>query len=180
MLTSQRGISHAAAASPDHAALGRGIALGLAHTARLRDVVREHGDDPSALADAWREGTESELAPWYRATVASDRARLAEIDAARNGHAPEPPSDPADILRAALFAAMPRDADVFRASLEIIGGLALPQEVFARPGFADRVLALAADAHGAPPWGPGREELLRLVGDQGSLGAKAAAVATRL
>jgi hypothetical protein len=160
--------------------VGRGIALGLAHTVRLRDVVREHGADPAALADAWRAATESELAPWYRATVAGDRARLAEIDAARNGHAPPPPSEPADVLRAALFAAMPRDADVFRAGLEIAGCLAHPQEVFARPGFADRVLALAAEANGGPTWGPEREELLRIVGDQGSLGANAAAVATRL
>jgi len=76
---------------------------------------------------------------------------------------PEPPSDVAGVMRAALFAAMPLDADVFRAGLEIIGCLALPQEVFARPGFADRVLALAEAADGAPAWGPDREALLRLV-----------------
>jgi 2-polyprenyl-6-methoxyphenol hydroxylase-like FAD-dependent oxidoreductase len=173
-------VSVADACACTNPSVGRGIALGLAHTVRLRDVVREHGADPAALADAWRAATESELAPWYRATVAGDRARLAEIDAARNGHAPPPPSEPADVLRAALFAAMPRDADVFRAGLEIAGCLAHPQEVFARPGFADRVLALAAEANGGPTWGPEREELLRIVGDQGSLGANAAAVATRL
>jgi 2-polyprenyl-6-methoxyphenol hydroxylase-like FAD-dependent oxidoreductase len=143
--------------------VGRGIALGLAHAVRLRDVVREHGDDPRGLREAWRDATESELTPWHRATVAGDRARLAEIDAARNGHAPAPPTQPADVLRAALFAAMPQDADVYRAGLEIIGCLALPQEVFARPGFADRVLALAAASNGAPQWGPDRESLLRLV-----------------
>jgi 2-polyprenyl-6-methoxyphenol hydroxylase-like FAD-dependent oxidoreductase len=173
-------VSVADACACTNPSLGRGIALGLAHTVRLRDVVREHGGDPSALADAWREATESELAPWHRTTVAGDRARLAEIDAARNGHAPPPPSDPADILRAALFAAMPHDADVFRAGLEILGCLALPQQVFARPGLADRVLALAAGADGGPSWGPGRDELLQLVDGQGSLGAKAAVVATRL
>ena len=36
------------------------------------------------------------------------------------------------------------DADVFRGAMEIIGCLALPQEVFARPGFAERVEAATA------------------------------------
>jgi 2-polyprenyl-6-methoxyphenol hydroxylase-like FAD-dependent oxidoreductase len=143
--------------------VGRGIALGLVHAARLREVVREHRDDPRALADAWRDATESELAPWYRATVAGDRARLAEIEAIRAGRPPEAPGDPAGVLRQALFAAMPHDADVFRPGMEIIGCLALPQEVFARPGLAERVLELAAAGNGAPRWGPDREAVLRLV-----------------
>ena len=58
---------------------------------------------------------------------------------------------------------MSRDAEVFRAALEISNVLAHPQEVFARPGFADRVLALAAeDGHAAPP-GPERHQVLALV-----------------
>jgi 2-polyprenyl-6-methoxyphenol hydroxylase-like FAD-dependent oxidoreductase len=143
--------------------LGRGMALGLAHAARLRDVVREQLEDPRGFAEAWREATESELAPWYRATVATDRARLAEIEALRAGRAPEPPRDPAAIMRAALPAAMGRDADVFRAGMEIMGCLTLPQEVFSRSGLAERVLALASERNGAPRPGPDREQLLRLV-----------------
>ena len=37
------------------------------------------------------------------------------------------------------------DADVFRGAVDIIGCLALPQEVFARPGFAERVEAAAGE-----------------------------------
>jgi 2-polyprenyl-6-methoxyphenol hydroxylase-like FAD-dependent oxidoreductase len=143
--------------------LGRGMALGLAHATRLRDVVREHGHDPRGFAAAWREATELEMGPWYRTTVAGDRARLAEMEAIRAGRAPEPPGDAAGALRAALMPAMGRDADVFRAGLEIISCLTLPQDVFARPGFAQRVLELAGQANGAPPWGPAREEVLALV-----------------
>jgi 2-polyprenyl-6-methoxyphenol hydroxylase-like FAD-dependent oxidoreductase len=144
--------------------LGRGLALGLAHVLRLRDTVREHGDDPRMFAAAWRAATEDGLARWYRATVATDRARLAEVDAARSGRAPEPPRDAAGAVRRALPVAMSQDPDVFRAGLEIIGCLALPEDVFARPGLAQRVLELADNANGsAPRWGPGREELLRLV-----------------
>jgi 2-polyprenyl-6-methoxyphenol hydroxylase-like FAD-dependent oxidoreductase len=69
---------------------GRGIALGLAHAALLRDVVRTRLDDPRALADAWRERTERELASWYRGSVASDRARVAEMNAHREGRTGRP------------------------------------------------------------------------------------------
>src|SRR6185437_388588 len=130
--------------------LGRGIALGLHHAARLRDTVREHADDPARFAAAWDEVTETELAPWYRATVAVDRARLAEIDAIREGREVPAPDDSAARLRAALPVAARRDPDVYRALMEIVGVLALPQEVLARPGLAERVLELAAE-DGAPP-----------------------------
>ncbi len=138
--------------------LGRGLTLGLLHVALLRDVLREHG---RALADPWRERTRRELEPFYRACVASDRVRLAEMEAYRAGHEPEPPADPVAVLRAALFSAMRTDADAFRAGLDIIGCLAHDHEVLARPGLAERVLALHADTPAPPP--VARDELLRLV-----------------
>jgi hypothetical protein len=54
------------------------------------------------------------------------------------------------------------DPDVFRGMMEIISMMALPEQVFARPGFGDRVAA-AAGGHeafarpvpGRPPQGPG-------------------------
>jgi flavin-dependent dehydrogenase len=144
--------------------LGRGIALGLVHAALLRAVMREHADDPASLADAWDEATERELTPWYRATVAFDRARLAEIDAIRSGVEPPVPApdDVAARVRAALPLAMSRDADVFRAGLEISSCLALPQEVFARPGLAQKVLEAAGGEIARLP-GPDRAQVLELV-----------------
>ena len=57
---------------------------------------------------------------------------------------------------------MSRDPDVFRAGLEILACLALPQEVFARPGLAQTVLENAGD--GPPPsFGPDRAQMLALV-----------------
>ena len=141
---------------------GRGMALGLVHAALLRDAVRELGD-PGDFAAAWRETTERELEPWYRATVGADRARLAQMAAVREGREPVLPTDKAGTLRAALMATMTRDADAFRAAVEISSCLVHPREVFARPGFAPRLLALAAEQHGGPAPGPGRDEVLRLV-----------------
>ena len=143
--------------------LGRGIALGLVHAARLRDVARTELDDPHRFALAWDRVTETELTPWYRATVAVDRARLAEMEAARTGNERRSPTDPGAVLGAALARAMPHDPDIFRAFMEIGGCLALPSVVFKRPGLADRVLEVAARHEIAPPPGPTREELLRLI-----------------
>ena len=144
--------------------LARGLALGLDHAARLRDVVRAHLDDPGELAEAWDAVTEAEFTPWYRATVATDRARLAEIERLRNGNdAPPPPADRAAVARSRLAVAATRDPDLFRAFLEIVGCLTLPADVFARSGLVDRVLELT-DAGDAPaPSGPTREQLLALL-----------------
>lgn len=145
--------------------LGRGISLGLWHAARLRDVVREELDDPLEFADAWDHMTEREFAPWYRSTVATDRARLAEIEALRNGLEPPGPADFESGLEAALFRTLAYDPELLRAGLEMTGCLALPQEVFARPGVVDKIVELAEAHPPSPIPGPTREELLRLVAE---------------
>jgi 2-polyprenyl-6-methoxyphenol hydroxylase-like FAD-dependent oxidoreductase len=144
--------------------LARGIALGLDHAARLRDTVRERLGDPRELAEAWDAVTEAEFTPWYRATVSTDRARLAEIDRLRsNGTAPPPPADPATRARARLAVAATRDPDLFRAFLEVVGCLSLPADVLARPGIVDRVLELTEPNDLPAPPGPTREQLLALL-----------------
>ena len=117
--------------------MGRGMSFGFLHAALLRRAAREHGR-PGELTARFAADTERELAPYHRATMATDRSRLAEIDALLAGEEPSPPAPFARALRV--------DADVFRGALDIIGCLALPQEVFARPGFAERV----QDAAGEP------------------------------
>jgi 2-polyprenyl-6-methoxyphenol hydroxylase-like FAD-dependent oxidoreductase len=142
--------------------MGRGMTLGLAHAAILRRVVREAGDNPAELVSRFAGATQTELQPWYESTVTLDRARMAEIDALRNGATPPPPEHVAGRIGRALPAAMSLDADIFRAGVEIIACLALPRDVFARPGLAQRVLETAA---GASPvsFGPDRKELLTLL-----------------
>jgi 2-polyprenyl-6-methoxyphenol hydroxylase-like FAD-dependent oxidoreductase len=143
--------------------LARGFALGLDHASRLRDTVREHLDDVSEFTQAWDAVTEAEFTPWYRATVATDRARLAEIDALRSGSASPPPPDGAGAVRARLPIAATRDADVYRTFLEVVGCLTHPAEVFARPGLVDRVVELVDPKNVPPPPGPTRAELLQLL-----------------
>lgn len=147
--------------------LGRGISLALKHAALLRDVVRMDADDPAELALAWDAVTEDELAPWYRTQVAMDRARHTEIAALRDGDDPPPPADEAGAVRAAMTTAMLYDADVFRAFLEMMSCLTLPDQVFTRPGMVERVLRVAGEAEPFDMPGPSREELLALVAPTG-------------
>jgi 2-polyprenyl-6-methoxyphenol hydroxylase-like FAD-dependent oxidoreductase len=137
---------------------GRGVTVGLLHGQRLRDTVRTGIEDPERFVRAWDDTTERDVAPFYWSQIAADRTRVAEMDALRCGD--EPP--PRDADARALEAAMLRDPDVFRGLLEIGGCLALPDDVFARPGFRYKVQAHARARTWAPP-GPDRQALLELV-----------------
>jgi 2-polyprenyl-6-methoxyphenol hydroxylase-like FAD-dependent oxidoreductase len=142
---------------------GRGISVGLMHAVRVRDVVRDEIDAPARLAMVLDDVTEHEVAPWYRLQVKADRRRVAAIDAAREGRAPAHPQDDEDNLRAALAVAAPHDADAFRAMMELVVCLALPNEIFARPGFAEHVLDAAKDKQPMALPGPDRQQLLALL-----------------
>jgi len=143
--------------------LGRGISLGAVHAVQLRDSLREGSDDdPRTFAERWDDRVQSAMTPWYRATLAVDRARLAEMRALREGRAPEPAQGRAAV-GPALARAAGHDAELFRAMLEIIGCLALPAEVLSRPGLAERALRVSAEHPSSGSAGPDREQLLRLV-----------------
>jgi 2-polyprenyl-6-methoxyphenol hydroxylase-like FAD-dependent oxidoreductase len=139
--------------------LGRGMTMGLMQAAGTVDVIRDHLYDPLALAYAHDEMTQDRVTPWYEDTVRLDRARLKEIDAAIEGQ-PGPDGAGPVSLQEAFPVAMMYDADVFRAYLEIMSMLALPEEVMARPGLTDRIMAAAAERE-AMAVGPSRADLLK-------------------
>ena len=142
---------------------GRGMSLGLMHVQRLRDVIRAHLDDPLEFAEVWDAVTEAELAPWYRENVQEDRARLAEIEALRNGLEPEPAAGSSAALLGALRAALPHDPDAFRAFLASRCCLTRLEETFANQGFVERILEFAHDGARPPLAGPDRSQLLALL-----------------
>lgn len=143
--------------------LARGVALGLDHAARLRDTIRSHPDDPHELAAAWDDLTESAFTPWYQATVAVDRARLAEMRAHREGEEPLAPPDEAAASRIRLALAATRDPTAFRSFMEIVGCLSLPSEVFDSRLLAT-IEAVTQPGEAAQLAGPDRSQLLALLG----------------
>jgi flavin-dependent dehydrogenase len=143
--------------------LGRGVSLGLRHAVAMRDVVRSEMGAPGRLVEAFDAVTEAELTPWFRATLDVDRDRQAEIDAVIDGRPLPPPADDSAAIGRALMVAMAYDPEVYRAFMDIIGVIKLPQEVFSRPGLVDRMMAIAQSEPPLQTPGPSRQELLQLV-----------------
>jgi 2-polyprenyl-6-methoxyphenol hydroxylase-like FAD-dependent oxidoreductase len=142
---------------------GRGMSMGLAQTAALRDVVRAHGDEPLALVTELDRVTETTLTPWYRQQVERDRLRAAEVTRIIAGAEPlDAPDDPIRRLQAAFFAAAATDPDVSRAALDVMSCLALPHEAIGRPGMIDKVTPFVGSAPTGPA-GPTREALLAMI-----------------
>ncbi len=144
--------------------LGRGASIGLLHVQALRDQLRAvPADDPEKLARAWHDTTEAVVAPWYRCTLGFDRHRLAEV-AAQIRDVAYQPEDPAWSEAKSMEKAAFLDPDLLRVYLEVMTVHATPDEVLARPGTRDAVMAKGAGwEHDQAP-GPTRPELMSIVG----------------
>ena len=142
--------------------VGRGATIGLIHAQALRDLLRDHGlGDPVSFANAWHDITVERVEPLYRDTLSFDRHRLGEIGAQIAG-VPYETDDPTWSIGKALESASGSDPDLMRGLVEIGSLLARGEEVLARPGVFDKVLAAAELPAESPP-GPSRAELLDLI-----------------
>jgi 2-polyprenyl-6-methoxyphenol hydroxylase-like FAD-dependent oxidoreductase len=143
---------------------GRGITLGLMHAAITAEAVREHLGNPMALALAHYRKTNERLLPWYRDVVRGDRVRIAQVNAVIEGRdASGTPLDPYTAIMRNFALAAQRDADLYRAFLEMRTLLTPPDELLARPGMIDRINEVAAGRQPLPPPGPSRTEVLALL-----------------
>jgi 2-polyprenyl-6-methoxyphenol hydroxylase-like FAD-dependent oxidoreductase len=140
--------------------LGRGMTMGLMHAAGTVEVIGDHLDDPLALATEHDRMTQDRITPWYEGTVLQDRARKAQIDASIEGRPAPQGEGPGALVDLAFGTSMLYDGDIFRGMMEIISVQALPEEVFSRPGFADRVVAIAQEREAFVVPGPSRADLL--------------------
>jgi 2-polyprenyl-6-methoxyphenol hydroxylase-like FAD-dependent oxidoreductase len=147
--------------------LGRGMTMGLMHAASTADVVGEHLGDPLDLAAEHDRMSQARIMPWYRQTIQLDRARKAQIDASIAGETASagtaaPASEGGDASGLAdMEVAMLYDPGVFRAFLEIISMLALPEDIMARPGFGEHLAKAAAGREVFEMPGPSRGDLLK-------------------
>ena len=140
--------------------LGRGASIGTMHALVARDCLRQ-ADGPADLAEAYATATSEVMEPWYKATLAFDRARLDEMGRIADrvpGHEPPPDYDMARSLEASSL----KDPDCFRAMLDILFVHDLPDSVFSRPGLRDKVTALGGGWRSQPSFGPDRQALIDL------------------
>jgi len=142
---------------------GRGASIGMLHALTLRDQLRSTGlDDPAVFAERFWAATAETVEPWYRATLATDRHRLGEIEAALGGTVYSPP-DPGYALEKAQTASFGKDPECTRAEFDIRFVLRTPAEVYARSGLRDKILELGSGWRDEPALGPNREQLVALV-----------------
>jgi 2-polyprenyl-6-methoxyphenol hydroxylase-like FAD-dependent oxidoreductase len=145
---------------------GRGLTVGFLHALRLRNAVRAHGDDPGALVEDFDRHTEAEVAPWYHAQIAVDRARFGEMVALREGREPEAPANELARRIGRLMSSMTASPDLFRDALEYVGTVTPVQEILERPEVIARLAAAREATNGRlrpPVPGPNRTQLLELV-----------------
>jgi hypothetical protein len=132
----------------------------------LRDVARDHFDDPYQLAVEFDAVTEQKFTPWFRQQLARDLDRVASINAVIEGR--DPPthdmSDPVAQLQAQFMLAAMHDPDVGRGFAEVTSVLTLPAEIIARPGMIDKVKTAAEGREMPPPPGPSRARMLEIIG----------------
>jgi 2-polyprenyl-6-methoxyphenol hydroxylase-like FAD-dependent oxidoreductase len=144
---------------------GRGLTVGFLHARCLRDVLRTAGADPRHLVEEFDRRTEADITPWYRAQIAMDRARFAQLEAAREGRPAPPPGELAQRI-GALMMTMMADPDLFRAGLEYIGTITPVQKVLERRDVAERMRVAAEAMQRSAPMatpGPNRRQLLDLL-----------------
>lgn len=154
-------LSIAYAAVCSNPSIGRGMSLGLMHTVLMRDVVREHLDEPRELARNFSRRTASEIEPWHEETRRIDRDRMDEMQALADGHRARP--TPEQKIGAALTTAAAVDLTVTRALAEVQGCLTTAGEVLGREGLLEHVIETAATTT-RPMFGPYRARLLEIVG----------------
>jgi hypothetical protein len=95
-------------------------------------------------------------------TLWFDHNRLAAL--AADTDTPGQTDDPRWAVGKALFAASLADQDLLRDYLSVAMLLSRPDEVFAQPGMAERVMRLGAHAPRFPVPEPNRRELLAAIG----------------
>jgi hypothetical protein len=131
----------------------------------LRDALREGPEDPLDFQLHFDDSTERHVAPWYRAQVARDSYRFAEIEALRRGVQPPSPEGAYAPIHD-LFMGMAADPVLFRAGLEYVGTLTPVEDVLEREEVRVRLAAVReATRSSSPPRipGPDRDRLLSLV-----------------
>jgi len=118
---------------------GRGLALALQGAADLTQLLGEYGDDQMGLAQALDTLVTRHIEPFYLDQATNDGQRLAELRHTLSG-APAPQTAPRQdrVTFAALRAAMPFDATVFRAFWRLMGMLAKPDDIYTDPGIVTR------------------------------------------
>ncbi len=153
------------AAMQTNPTFGRGVSLAFLHAQHLARTVEQTPADPLGYVARFEEWTAQHLGVWFDSQIATDSARLRQLEAGLRGDRVPLPSDPINRFVAALAIMREDDARVRAASVRIYNLLMTPQDLMADHIVTRRILAFLRthpDADPRPP-GPNRAMFERLV-----------------
>jgi 2-polyprenyl-6-methoxyphenol hydroxylase-like FAD-dependent oxidoreductase len=144
---------------------GRGVALALAHSqalANLLDLVGNASYDPAALTEQWERITSSLFDPWLLSQMQIDRERRGQIRASVEGHHWTACDDIPNRLTRALAA--PPDCEAVACARDRLFNLLVTPEEICKDRVVMRHLFREAQRSSAEssPVGPSRREFERL------------------
>ena len=150
---------------------GRGCSIAYWSANLLTQAIAEHPNDVRAIALSYDAALQTEIHPWYRASVEQDREARRVAAAMLAGDDPDADkSDPRtitrSIIREGLGSALRTDPVVLRAFFKNLNLLTPPDALLADADFGARVLAVLQDEDRPPmPYlGPKtRDEFLALL-----------------
>lgn len=152
--------------------VGRGCTLAAVNAFLLADALREHPDDPFAMALALDVAVEREIVPWYEAARAQDRDSIEVARMQRRGEDPfetrrpdgsvDPRAYMRSVLRDGLLPALREDIGVLRAFMRLFNLLEPPADLMKDPALLGRILAVYGRRGERDPaeHGPTRDEVL--------------------
>jgi 2-polyprenyl-6-methoxyphenol hydroxylase-like FAD-dependent oxidoreductase len=146
---------------------GRGCSLAMVQAQLLADALDAHGADHETRARSYESASESQITPWYRASVAQDRMGRQDRSDGKSAGSPTAAADTArELLRDGLFPALRVDPVVLRAFLRMMNLLTPPDALMSDGEVVTRVMQVYARRESRPeepPLGPDRSELLELL-----------------
>jgi len=135
---------------------GRGCSLAFWSAHLMAAALRDHADDPTAMALAYDEALRAEIFPWYRAGVDQD-AEARRVAAALlagddpDGDSADPRTFMRSVFREGLLPAIRTDAVVLRAFFRGFNLLSTPDALMKDADVTARVLAAWQDRDNRPP-----------------------------
>jgi len=150
---------------------GRGCSIAYWSADLLTQAIAEHPNDLRAIALSYNESLESEIHPWYKASVEQDREARRVAAAMLLGDDPyadknDPRTITRSIIRDGLGAALQVDPVVLRKFFRNLNLLSPPDALLSDADFGARIFAVMQDETKPPPpdLGPEtRDEFLALL-----------------
>jgi 2-polyprenyl-6-methoxyphenol hydroxylase-like FAD-dependent oxidoreductase len=154
------------AAMQTNPTFGRGVSLAFLHAQGLADQLDDAASaDPAGWAVRFDDWGTRHLVPWFEIQLATDTARMAQLQSVQRGEPHRAPTDAVSRFLAAMAILREDDAEIRQAADRVYNLLMTPRELMSDRTLARRILAFvrANPQASVPHDGPDRAQFERMV-----------------